>query len=59
MYNTGLNYLVFLNYPWVLFYNIFFNLGLVYDSLKNMLTYFFMQSRTSCATPQDLGEQLG
>jgi len=45
--------------PLMVYTNIIYNFGLVYDSVKNMVLYFLGAPRPNHDTPYDVGYNLG
>ncbi|TNV80389.1 hypothetical protein FGO68_gene1656 [Halteria grandinella] len=52
-------YLDFLGAPSLLYINLVYNFGLLYDSVKTFVYFFFYPSRNKIATTNELGKQFG
>jgi hypothetical protein len=49
----------FLKTPMILYYNLIYNFGLLYNSVKSMVYFFVFPDRNKITNTNDLGKQFG
>jgi hypothetical protein len=57
--DNALNYLAVLSTPQILYLNIVYNFGLLYDSVKTFVYFFWYPERNMIMSTNTLGKQFG